>query len=205
MEFISSWVQGIIVAVVIATIIEMILPEGNSKKYIKIVIGVYVIFNIVAPIINKFTGNELDFTSIIDLNKYEEKLSAYEVDANGLDENNNSNIRQVYILNLKNDMKAKIQDKGYVVNGIYVELEETEEFKVKRLNLSVSKKEIEVYEESTSNTINKVEEINIQVQINNNIQETEHLIDINNNEIEEIKDYINSTYEINKNIIHINE
>ena len=40
MEFISSWVQGIIVAVVIATIIEMILPEGNSKKYIKIVIGV---------------------------------------------------------------------------------------------------------------------------------------------------------------------
>ena len=205
MEFISSWVQGIIVAVVIATIIEMILPEGNSKKYIKIVIGVYVIFNIVAPIINKFTGNELDFTSIIDLNKYEEKLSAYEVDANGLDENNNSNIRQVYILNLKNDMKAKIQDKGYVVNGIYVELEETEEFKVKRLNLSVSKKEIEVYEESTSNTINKVEEINIQVQINNNIQETEHLIDINNNEIEEIKDYIKSTYEINKNIIHINE
>lgn len=205
MEFISSWVQGIIVAVVIATIIEMILPEGNSKKYIKIVIGVYVIFNIVAPIINKFTGNELDFTSIIDLNKYEEKLSAYEVDANGLDENNNSNIRQVYILNLKNDMKAKIQEKGYVVNGIYIELEETEEFEVKRLNLSVSKKEIEVYEESTSNTINKVEEINIQVQINNNIQEKEHLIDINNNEIEEIKDYINSTYEINKNIIHINE
>ena len=202
MEFISSWVQGIIVAVVIATIIEMILPEGNSKKYIKIVIGVYVIFNIISPIINKFTGNELDFTSIIDLNKYEEEMSAYEVDANDLDENNNSNIRQVYILNLKNDMKAKIQDKGYVVNGIYVELEETEEFKVKRLNLSISKKENELYEESTSNTINKVEEINIQVQINNNIQETEHLIDINNNEIKEIKDYIKSTYEINKNILY---
>lgn len=205
MEFISSWVQGIIVAVVIATIIEMILPEGNSKKYIKIVIGVYVIFNIIAPIINKFTGNELDFTSIIDLNKYEEEMSAYEVDANDLDENNNSNIRQVYILNLKNDMKAKIQEKGYVVNGIYIELEETQEFEVKRLNLSVSKKEIEVYEESRYNTINKVEEINIQVQINNNVQEKEHLIDINNNEIEEIKYYINSTYEINKNIIHINE
>lgn len=205
MEFISSWVQGIIVAVVIGSIIEMILPEGNSKKYIKIVIGVYVIFNIVAPIINKFTGNELDFTSIIDLNKYEKEMSAYEVDTNGLDENNNSNIRQVYILNLKNDMKAKIQDRGYVVNGIYIELEETEEYEIKRLNLSISKKENEVNEEGISNTINKIEEINIQVQINNNIQETEHLIDINNNEIEEIKDYINSTYEINKKIIHINE
>ena len=102
-------------------------------------------------------------------------------------------------------MKAKIQDRGYVVNGIYIELEETEEFEIKRLNLSISKKENEVNEEGIFNTINKIEEINIQVQINNNIQETEHLIDINNNEIEEIKDYINSTYEINKKIIHINE
>ncbi len=61
MEFISSWVQGIIVAVVIATIIEMLLPNGNSSKYIKIVIGVYIIFNIISPIINKFTGDKLDF------------------------------------------------------------------------------------------------------------------------------------------------
>lgn len=30
--FISSWAQGIIVAVIIASIIEMILPEGSSKN-----------------------------------------------------------------------------------------------------------------------------------------------------------------------------
>ena len=34
-EWISNWAESIIVAVIIATIIEMILPEGNSKKYIK--------------------------------------------------------------------------------------------------------------------------------------------------------------------------
>ena len=104
MEFISSWVQGIIVVVVIATIIEMILPNGNSKKYIKIVIGVYIIFNIISPIINKFTGNELDFTSIIDINKYEEEMSTYEVNTKDLEQNNNSTIKEVYILNLKKDM-----------------------------------------------------------------------------------------------------
>lgn len=206
MEFISSWVQGIIVAVVIATIIEMILPEGNSKKYIKIVIGVYIVFNVVAPIINKFTGNSLDFTSIINLNKYEEEISAYEVDTEKLEKNNNSNIKEVYLLNLKKDMKSKIQDKGYVVNGIYIELEETEEYKVKRVNLSISKKEDRDDNlNNISNTIDKVEEINIQVQINNKIEETEHLVDINRNEIEQIKDYINSTYEIGQNNIYINE
>ena len=33
MEWISKWAEGIIVAVIIATILEMIIPNGNSKKY----------------------------------------------------------------------------------------------------------------------------------------------------------------------------
>ena len=43
-SFISSWAQQIIFAVIIGIIIQMLLPEGKSKKYIKIVIGVYVLF-----------------------------------------------------------------------------------------------------------------------------------------------------------------
>ena len=54
-SFISSWTQGIIVSVIIASIIEMILPDGNSKKYVKVVIGVFILFSIVSPVINKFT------------------------------------------------------------------------------------------------------------------------------------------------------
>ena len=34
-KFINSWAQGIILGVIIATIIEMILPEGNNKKFVK--------------------------------------------------------------------------------------------------------------------------------------------------------------------------
>ena len=32
MEWISNWAGGIIVAVIIGTVIEMVLPEGNCKK-----------------------------------------------------------------------------------------------------------------------------------------------------------------------------
>ena len=35
MNFLNSWLQGIVVAVIIATILELILPKGNTKKYIK--------------------------------------------------------------------------------------------------------------------------------------------------------------------------
>ena len=74
--FISNWAQGIIVAVIIASIIEMILPEGSSKKYIKVVIGVYILFVIVTPIVNQFSNNSnsIDTDSIFNFENEENTL-----------------------------------------------------------------------------------------------------------------------------------
>ena len=43
----STWAKSIILAVIVSTIIQMILPEGNNKKYIKTVIGLYILFTII--------------------------------------------------------------------------------------------------------------------------------------------------------------
>ena len=37
MEAIKSWSENIIIVVIISIIIEMILPDGKSKKYVKVV------------------------------------------------------------------------------------------------------------------------------------------------------------------------
>ena len=47
----KSWCENIVVVIIITTLIEMLLPEGKTQKYIKIVIGVYLIFSIVQPIL----------------------------------------------------------------------------------------------------------------------------------------------------------
>lgn len=201
MEFITSWVQGIIIAVIIGTILEMLLPNGNSKKYIKVVIGVYIVFNIVSPIISKFTGSEFKLDSVIDINKYEDKISSYEIDAKNLENTNNSNIKEVYILNLKKDIKAKIEEKGYIVNTIQIEIENTDEYKVKNINMTISKRENKKEEQK----VNEIEKVNIEVKIENNaIEETTEMIRLTEKEKSEIKDYISSVYEINKNNININ-
>lgn len=202
MEFITSWVQGIIIAVIIGSIIEMLLPNGNSKKYIKVVIGVYIVFSIVSPVISKFTGNEFKLDSIIDINKYEDKISSYEIDTKNLESTNNSNIKEVYILNLKKDIKAKIEDKGYIVNSIQIEIENTQEYKVKNVNMTISKRESK--KKIEANEINEIEKVNIEVKIENSItEETDQMIRITAKEINEIKEYISSVYEIDKNNINI--
>ena len=82
-QFLSSWAEQIVLAVIIATIIELILPQNRNKKYIQMVIGIYILFNIISPIIkNKDT---ILTSGDYDLEKYESS-SNYTIDQSSMDE-----------------------------------------------------------------------------------------------------------------------
>ncbi|NLC87642.1 MAG: stage III sporulation protein AF [Clostridiaceae bacterium] len=223
MEFLNSWLQGIIISVVIATIVEMILPEGNNKKYVKIVLGVYVVFNIITPIINKLTQNNFEISSIINIEKYTKQFETYEVDSKNIDiENvNKTNIKNIYINNLKKDMKAKIEERGYVVENIKIKLEDSEDYIVEELIIYLDKKDIKKDNDNnnTKEIIDSINEIKIEdINISNNIieqtkktEDTEEKSEkvtnknnsLSNNEKKEILNYITSVYEINENKVNI--
>ena len=191
MEWISDWVQGIIVAVIIVTIIEMILPNGNSKKYIKVVIGIYILFSIIVTIINKFNSTKFDINEILDLEKYANEISIQT--STDLENNNEEQIKNMYETGLKQDIKSKLNDKGYNISNMDIELEE--EYKIKKITIRIKKNEKE------NENIKKVDKIEIRV-----IKEKEEEIkNITEKEIEELKDYINSTYEVKKENIIIEE
>ena len=97
MEWISGWIQGIIIAVIISTIIEMILPEGTSKKYIKIVIGVYILFSIISPVITKITGNNFNISEAFNLDEYIETSKNSGNIQNQLSNQNETQIKNIYI------------------------------------------------------------------------------------------------------------
>lgn len=197
-DFIITWTKGIIVAVIIASIIEMILPNGNSKKYIKMVIGVYIVFNIVAPVINKVTNNSFSLESIIDVNKYTNQIESYEVSTEKLDSNNESSIKEIYKINLEKDMKSKLEEKGYIVNSINIEINNDKEYTIKSVDLKISKTGEQ--EEKKENTVEKIEKVNIEVSAENRVENNENIenVEISEKEKNEIKEYISSTYEVNK-------
>lgn len=134
-NFINSWVQGIIIAVIISTIIEMILPNGNIKKYVRTVIGTYIVFVIISPIITKFTGKEISLGEfkLPDVGKYEQKT----IDTNAY-------IESTYINTIKQDIIENIEKKGYEVEDITIEIETAEENygNINKINLKVSKMNI---------------------------------------------------------------
>ncbi len=209
-DFISSWAEQIIVAVIIATIIEMILPNGNNKKYIKVVIGVYILFTVLSPILGKITN--IDFGNI-DYDKYLGEFETSCVMSDSLVQNNDKTTIEMYINNLKQDMKSKLKEQGYIVNNVDVEIEMKNEKnygKIKSISLRLYKSEKENEEEDKeeerikfSISVNKIEEVKI---INNTTNtKNSKKEEIKNSEKNEIKRYLSSVYEVNKKNIKINE
>ena len=114
-EFISSWAEQIVLAVIVATIIELILPKNKNKKYIQMVIGVYVLFNIISPIIK---NKEKISVEEYNIDKYETK-SQYEVDQSSMDER----IEKIYLEELKNNAISKFEEDGFSVEKCVVDAE----------------------------------------------------------------------------------
>lgn len=223
MDWISDWAGGIIIAVIIGTVIEMILPEGNSKKYIKMVIGIYVLFTIVLPIITKFTGESIQVSEVLELDKYIVEAEEAAKAQNTIQNDNQDNIMKVYLSGIKSDMKTKIEAKGYNVKSIDVGVTDDETYKIQYINLSVEENEnISNPEENSGedneqniieNTIEPVEQVEkVEVNIGSEKTDTEEKSEEDNDnksqlsysKKQELKEYLSSVYEVNVSSITIN-
>lgn len=102
-SFLSSWAEQVILAVIIATILELILPNSKNKKYVQMVIGVYVLFNIISPIIK---NKEKLVFSEIDLDKY--ITTSTKVEQSSMD----ARLEKIYLDELENNIKSKFKNVG---------------------------------------------------------------------------------------------
>lgn len=193
-EFLSSWAQGIIVAVIIATLIEMILPNSSSKKYVKVVIGMYILFTIVSPIIKKLGGKDINLNTI-NIEKYEQQISKSDnTISRKFEDNNTRSIKDIYASNLKADISAKLKEKGYEIDTSDIQIKDDENYTIEKITLKLIKME-QKQEKNNEIVINTVE-------IGNTISQKDSKT-LSDDDKQEVKDYISETYDIDKKNINI--
>ena len=193
-EFLSSWAQGIIVAVIIATLIEMILPNSSSKKYVKVVIGMYILFTIVSPIIKKVGGKDINLNTI-NIEKYEQQIAKSDnTISRKFEDNNTRSIKDIYVSNLKADISAKLKEKGYEIDISDIQIKDDENYTIEKITLKLIKTE-KKQEKNHEIVINTVE-------IGNTISQKDSKT-LSDDDKQEVKDYISETYDIDKKNINI--
>lgn len=114
-EFISSWAEQIVLAVIVATIIELILPQNKNKKYIQMVIGVYILFNIISPIIE---NKEVLSVAEYNVENYN-TTSGSVIDQTSMDKR----IEKIYLEELEKNVISKFENKGYTVSKCTIDVE----------------------------------------------------------------------------------
>lgn len=190
--WIKEWVQGIIIAVIIATILEMLLPDNKNKKYISTVIGIYILFSIISPIISKITGKSINIENYADMDTI--KTTNYTINNVALLESS-SNVEDIYIQTLKEDITNKLKSKGYNTNSIDLKINtDSEKNYGEILGMYV---DISLLEDSN---VSNIEEVKIDFDENS---ETSKNNDISEGELNNVKEFLMDTYGIDKNKINI--
>lgn len=192
---ISSWAGQIVIAVVIVTILEMLLPNGNNKKYIKTIIGIYILFIIVSPIVTYFFKENLNFDTI---------LGTYSIETNTIEEKKdltvptNNQVEKLYIKEIEKEIEQEIEKQGYETKDLETNVN-IDNGEITYLKILISK----IYDENNiviDNSI--VKPINIEISKN---EENEVKKYISKEEIEKIKEVLEETYKIEKEKIIIEE
>ena len=205
-EFFSSWAKGIGVTVVIISIIEMLLPNNNSKKYIRMVLGIYLIFNIVSPVIK---NKDILNVNNINLNETTISTSSEEVDQTSM----NKRIKKLYEQKLEKDITKKLKEKGYEVKlcsvTTQVSTNENEETKINKIKVNVDKTNDKNKIEDKNTESKIVTEIQKIKKIDTNIGEDKHENEkqenknIDKSDIQNIKNFLINEYGVNENCLEI--
>lgn len=117
-NFLSSWVKNLTLVLIIVSILEMILPNSKIKKYVKMVMGLYILFSIISPLIensNKFSFDNFDFNFQVD---NVETISSSTESVNQISMDNRLN--QIYKEQLQKDIIQKVTNEGYEVESCKV-------------------------------------------------------------------------------------
>lgn len=196
-EFISQWIKSISMIFIIVSIIELVIPNSNLKKYVNMFIGLLIIIAIITPIVNLLDSN------------YDIEKEVFKNIIEGVEIQNINNedillaqekqIKELYINRLRDD--------------VYKSIKEITDYEIFAINISI-------YEDKVNYGNIKDMEIVLKDKINENVEDNSSIKVINIEEIsleslekdkdsnleserEKIVEHIYETYNISKNNIKV--
>lgn len=191
-EWIKSWSNGIIVAIIIAVIFELIIPNGNNKKYIKMVISLYVLFVILDPIISKFTSLNGIEINTKEYEKYFDSTNTLETSTTLDSEKLINNTAEKRV---KENISNKLKELGYKVESISININ-NESGQINRIVLSVRRNDNGTDDSEhleLNNSIVKIDNVN---EVNISSKDNTKKSNLRKSDIQKIKRLICKDYEV---------
>ena len=213
-EFISNWAKGLTMAVIIISILEMILPNNKTKKYVRMIMGVFLLFTIISPFIQNDIKQELSVANLEDLFSNQTQIeSKDEINQTSM----NERIEELYIQELEKDIKNKMNEKGYEIEKIKIDVniaDEQSETKINKIKLKLQKMQ-ESEKTTTKNDslenkivtqVEKIKEIDTSIKKNEekNYNNSKEQSNLTSADLQNIKNFLKEEYGVDEECLEIN-
>ena len=115
-NFLSSWVKNLSLALIVVSILEMLLPNNKTKKYVKMVMGLYILFSIIAPFVENKDELKVDVENLYGQYTVQTSEVTDKTDQTSMD----NRLNELYKQKLEKDIIQKVNDEGYEVENCNV-------------------------------------------------------------------------------------
>lgn len=125
----KSFIQQIIYIAIISIIIELIMPKGNTKKYVYVILSLFVFLNILSPVINII--KDIDVQNTLDrvLETISSDVEENSIDISEFSEYANTKVKSQLEEKLSNEIKAKVISMNIVVKEVKIKIDGNNNFK----------------------------------------------------------------------------
>lgn len=158
-NFLSLWVKNLSLALIVVSILEMLLPNNKTKKYIKMVMGLYILFSIIAPFVNN--SNVLNFNIEDVYSDYSKEISSTSATSTTGEVNKTSmddRLNKLYKEQLESDITQKVEEKGYDVRKCKVDAHISEsDTGIEYITIEIDGKNDNVENSNNSDNSNKTD------------------------------------------------
>ncbi len=198
MNSIMSYIYTLVFFAIFIAVLEMILPKGNSKKYVRLVSGIILTYIVISPIVSILSSVSGVKDNITD--GIETLNTSY---------SSNKKIigQEQYILNLfekgvEKDIKNRVEDCGYVIDNVEIKYNLNNDNEITDITY-VSFNVIDRIEGKTNDSDIAVEKVSVDVNINKEDKKTQTSIELSTQEKKKIKESICNVYQIDLDNVYI--
>lgn len=207
LDIFTNWAKAIVMSVIIVSILEMLLPNNKTKKYVKMVMGLFILYNIISPFIKDKSILKFEEEDLQTFTTAENKQ--IEVNQESMDRR----LEELYIQEIEKDIRKKLEKKGYIVKSCKVQAKiskDEDTTGITKIKLKIEKGEMPENEETKQDeeienkiitAIQSVKKVDTKISKNdNNIGDALlEKVDIQN-----IKQFLIKEYEVNEKCLEIN-
>lgn len=170
-NFLSSWVKNLCLALIVVSILEMLLPNNKTKKYVKMVMGLYILFSIIAPFVENSSELKFDIEDLYEKYSTETSTISESTDQTSMD----NRLKELYKEKLEKDIVQKLDEEGYIVEECNVKAH------ISNDDNGIELITLKIKEKKNTNDANNENKIGLEDKIVNEIQKIQKVeIDVSN-------------------------